>query len=94
MFFVSCVSHVFASVHCCLVITCCERADLLALVSDVYCTFVTFPCGILGQVWYLIVSFPDLCRLSYFIACDEQRRLFICNSEGCYSQCIKILASP
>ena len=22
--------------------------------------FVTFPCGILGQVWYLIVSFPDL----------------------------------
>ena len=28
--------------------------------------FVTFPCGILGQVWYLIVSFPELCRLSYF----------------------------
>ena len=28
--------------------------------------FFTFPCGILGQVWYLIVSFPDLCRLSYF----------------------------
>ena len=29
---------------------------------------VTFPCSILGQVWYLIVSFPDLCRLSYFIS--------------------------
>ena len=28
--------------------------------------FVTFPCGILGEVWYLIVSFPDLCILSYF----------------------------
>ena len=28
--------------------------------------FVTFPCGILGQSWYLIVSFPDLCHLSYF----------------------------
>ena len=28
------------------------------------CVFVTFPCGILGQVWYLIVSIPDLCRLS------------------------------
>ena len=27
------------------------------------CYFVTFPCGILGQLWYLIVSFPDLCRL-------------------------------
>ena len=59
------VPHVFASVHCCLEITCWERADLLALVCDVYCIFATFPCGILGQVWYLIVSFPDLCRLSY-----------------------------
>ena len=28
----SCVSHVFASVHFCLVVTCWERADLLALV--------------------------------------------------------------
>ena len=28
--------------------------------------FVTFPCGILGQVWYLIVSIPDLCHLTYF----------------------------
>ena len=41
-------------------------ADLLALAGDVYCIFVTFPCGILGQVWYLIASFPDLCLLSYF----------------------------
>ena len=30
------------------------------------CVFDTFPCGILGQVWYLIVSIPDLCQLSYF----------------------------
>ena len=60
MFFVSCVSLAFASVHCCLVVTCWERADLLALVGDV---FVTFPCGILGQVWFLSVSFPDLCLL-------------------------------
>ena len=35
-------------------------------VGDVYYIFVTFPFGILGQLWYLIVSFPDLCRLSYF----------------------------
>ena len=27
------------------------------------CVFVTFPCGIPGQVRYLIVSIPDLCRL-------------------------------
>ena len=25
-----------------------------------------FPIGILGQVWYLIVSIPDLCTLTYF----------------------------
>ena len=62
----SCVSHAFASVHCCLVVTWWERADHLALVCDVYCNFVTFPCSILGQGWKLIVSFPDLCRLSYF----------------------------
>ena len=36
---------------------CTERVNLLALVGDVYCMFVTFPCGILGQEWYLIVSF-------------------------------------
>ena len=31
------------------------------------CVFVTYPCGIHGQVWYLIggVSIPDLCHLSY-----------------------------
>ena len=60
-------SHAFASVHCCFVVTCWERADLLALVGDVYCICVTFPGGILGQVWYLIISFPDLCRLFTFI---------------------------
>ena len=29
--------------------------------------FDTFQCGILGQVWYLIVSIPDHCCLSYFL---------------------------
>ena len=67
MFFVSCVSHAFASVNCCLVVTCCERADLMALVGDVcFLYFVTFTCGILSQVWYWIVSFPDLSCLSCF----------------------------
>ena len=27
---------------------------------------LSFPIGILGQVWYLIVLIPDLCTLSYF----------------------------
>ena len=43
-------------------------ADLLALVCDVYCDFVTEPIGILGQVWYLLVSIPDHCCLSYFVS--------------------------
>ena len=30
------------------------------------CVFVTFKCSILALVWYLIVSIPDLCHLSYF----------------------------
>ena len=55
------VSHAFASIHCCR-----ERTDLLALLGDVYCIFVTFQSGILGQVWCLIVSIPDLCRPFYF----------------------------
>ena len=29
--------------------------------------FVTFSCGILGQVWYLIVSIPEFCLLPYFV---------------------------
>ena len=28
-----------------------------------------FPIGILGQVWYLIVSIHDLCNLTYFFDC-------------------------
>ena len=56
-----------ASVYMGFVVTCWERADLLALVCGVYCEFVTFPlvswvrCGT-----YLIVSIPDLCTLTYF----------------------------
>ena len=33
--FMSCVCHAFTSIHCCLVVTCWERADLSALVCDV-----------------------------------------------------------
>ena len=64
MLFMSCVCHAFASVHCCLVVTCSESADFLFMMFN--CVFVTFSCGILGQVWYLIVLIPDLCRHSFF----------------------------
>ena len=36
-----------------------------SFVYDVSLCFVTFPCGVLGQVWYLIVSIPDLCLFPY-----------------------------
>ena len=48
-----------------IVVTCWERADLLALVCGVWLWVCHFPIGILGQVWYLIVSIPDLCTLTY-----------------------------
>ena len=50
----------------CFVVTCWEKADLLALVCGVLLWVCHFPIGILGQVWYLIVSIPDLCTLTYF----------------------------
>ena len=44
VFVLSCVCYVFcASVYMCFVVTCWERADLLALVCGVFCEFVTFP---------------------------------------------------
>ena len=37
-----------------------------SLICDVFLCFFLFPCGVLGQVWYLIVSTPDFCFLTYF----------------------------
>ena len=35
--------------------------------SRLWCTVsLLFPIGVLGQVWYLIESIPDLCTLTYF----------------------------
>ena len=43
------------------------------------CVFVIFPCGILGQVWYLIVPIPDFYRLSYFYVhgCFDENHISI-----------------
>ena len=44
VFVLSCVCYVLcASVYMCFVVTCWERADLLALVCGVFCEYVTFP---------------------------------------------------
>ena len=64
--FMSCVCHAFVSVHCCLVLTCWEGLTSRLSFVMFHCVFVTFPYGILGQVWYLIVSIPESCHLSYY----------------------------
>ena len=38
-------------------------------VRNFYCCSVSFPCGVLGQVSYLIVSITDLYLLPYFVNC-------------------------
>ena len=44
-----------------------KKVDLLALLYVMFSfVFITFTYGVLGQVWFLIVSIPDLCLLSYF----------------------------
>ena len=66
-----CVIYVLCLSCCCVcsVLPCGHmkgKAYLLALVCGVYCDFVTFPFGIMGQLQYFIVSIPDSCCLSYF----------------------------
>ena len=69
MLFMSCfVILLCTSVWWCLVVACWERAGLLAIICGVYLrrNGCHLPIGILGQVWCLIVSIPDLCPLFYF----------------------------
>ena len=62
-----CLCYAVLSAPSSLMITCLERADLLALLYVMLsCVFVTFPYGVPGQVWYLVVSIPDLCILYFY----------------------------
>ena len=68
VFVLSCVCYVCARV--CLYVLC---GHLLGkgwpLGSRLWCLLWVchFPTGILGQVWYLIVSIPDLCTFTYYL---------------------------
>ena len=43
------------SVHRSLIVTCWERANLLALLYVIFSSvFVTFPCGVLGRVYVVL----------------------------------------
>ena len=56
--------------------TCWERTDLLSLlyiVCVVSWCFVTFPYGVPSQVWFLVVSISDPCRLPFFDLMKEPK---------------------
>ena len=78
-----CLYYAVLFVPCSLVATCWERADILALLFVMFpCVFVDFPYGVPGQVWYLIVSIPDLCLPRYscnHLAVEERTGCFTVN---------------
>ena len=71
--FCVCLCYIILSVSCSRVVTCWERGDSFALLFVIFSgAFVTFQYSILGQVWYLIVSIPDLCLLpSFGLQCNS-----------------------
>ena len=78
-----------ASVYMCIVVTCWERADLLALVCGVNCEFVTFPlvswvrCG--TWLYRFLIFAPLLCLVClpgvWWLVCDSSSRChgFVCS---------------
>ena len=66
--FCVCRCYTVLSVSRSLMVTCWEMADLLALLCVMFtCGFVTFPYGVLGRLWYLIVSIPDFYLLPHLL---------------------------
>ena len=88
-------SYTVLYVPCSLIITCWERADIFALLCVMFtCVIVTFPYGVSGQVWYLIVSITDLCPLLNVEVCNMARfssksdELRIISTLGCRARII------
>ena len=79
-----------ASVYMCLVVTCYERADLLALVCGVWLWVCHFPIGILGQVRYFIVSIPDLCTLTFLYAIKNSNPIALVGQTVPVLKCLKL----
>ena len=74
----SCLPCLFIAAS--LVVSSCEGLTSWLLYVMFSCVFITYPYGVLGQVWYLIVSIPDLCLHPYFA-----RKLY---GYGYYGICI------
>ena len=74
MFFLSFVSYAFVCV--CLYVSCDHKLGKgRPLGSHLWC--LTLSIGILGQVWYLIVSIPDLCNLTYLYREKHGKNLLV-----------------
>ena len=72
---------------------CRERAGFLAILYVMFSSvIVTFQCGVLGQVWYLIVSIPDFCFLLTYIIMSRHPSKIVYFSE-CHPQSIDIQIS-
>ena len=65
MSFLYCVCNAFVSAHCCLVVTCWERADLLAIICRVKL------CGCYFPIWYpgpgVVLDYMDSRALPPFL---------------------------
>ena len=86
MLFVSCVYHAFTSIRWCLVVTCWERADLLALVSDVYLCFCHIP------MWYpdqgvVLDCFDSLSWPPFLLSSVVQRLILAWAQLGIFFSC-------
>ena len=76
MLFLYCVCHAFTSAHCCLVVTCWERADLLALVCGVKL------CGCYIPIWYpgsvvVLDCIDSLSLLPFFLSHCTHSTIYI-----------------
>ena len=63
--FLYCVCHAVVSAHCCFVVTCWERSDLLSPVCALKLCLCYFPMWYPGSGEVLDLSIPDRCPLSY-----------------------------
>ena len=70
------VMSLCASVYMCFVVTCWERADLLALVCCVYCEFVTFPLVSWVRCGTLLYRFLIFAPLLTFSTVDRDRNKY------------------
>ena len=70
-------------------------ADLMARLCVMFsCAFVTFSYGVLGGMWYLIGSIPDLCILPYFVRDKPAKRSNVPNKISNPVQETKKIVSP